>query len=180
MSAFDNAAALPPQQVWDGILARSVHGERLTVAIVELDPDAVVAEHSHDHEQLGLVLRGSMRFRVGDEERELGPRRHVVYPVERPPQRDGRPRWSERDRRLRPDQGRLARLRTAGAAARALALTAAFPRVACDQPPAGRKKFAFAQSATCPPIRAPCSSARRKWIPDQTRASTTSFIAVEA
>ena len=73
MSAFDDAAALPPQQVWDGILSRSVHGERLTVAIVELDPGAIVGEHSHDHEQLGLVLRGSMRFRVGDEERELAP-----------------------------------------------------------------------------------------------------------
>ena len=33
--------------------------------------------------------------------------------------------------------------------------------------------------ATCLPIFAPCSSALRKWIPDQTRASTTSSIACE-
>jgi quercetin dioxygenase-like cupin family protein len=33
----------------------------------------VVPEHSHENEQLGLVLRGSVRFRVGDETRELGP-----------------------------------------------------------------------------------------------------------
>jgi unsaturated pyranuronate lyase len=32
-----------------------------------------VPEHQHANEQLGLVLRGSVRFRVGDEERELGP-----------------------------------------------------------------------------------------------------------
>ena len=73
MSAFDDAAAIPPQQVWERILARPLHGERLTLAVVELEPDAVVAEHSHDNEQLGLVLRGSMSFRIRDETRELGP-----------------------------------------------------------------------------------------------------------
>jgi quercetin dioxygenase-like cupin family protein len=73
VSAFDDVAAIPPQQVWERISARAVNGERLTVAIVELEPEAVVAEHSHDYEQLGVVLRGSIRFRIGDEERELGP-----------------------------------------------------------------------------------------------------------
>ena len=73
MSAFDDAASIPPQQVWEGIAARAVHGERLTLAVVELDPGAEVVEHSHDNEQLGIVLRGSIHFRIGDEERELGP-----------------------------------------------------------------------------------------------------------
>lgn len=73
MSAFDELSALTPIRVWDGILARAVHGERVTLAVVELDPESVVSEHSHEHEQLGLVLRGTVRFRVGDEERELGP-----------------------------------------------------------------------------------------------------------
>ena len=73
MSAFDDVARIVPRKVWDGITVRAVHGERLTLAVVELAPGAVVGEHSHDHEQLGLVLRGSLRFRVGDEERELGP-----------------------------------------------------------------------------------------------------------
>ncbi len=50
-----------------------MHGERLTLAVVELEPGAVAEEHSHEHEQLGMVLRGSLRFRVGEEERELGP-----------------------------------------------------------------------------------------------------------
>ena len=73
MSAFDDVAAIPPQEVWDRIAARSVHGERLTMAVVELEPGAVAAEHSHENEQLGIVLRGSICFRVGDESRELGP-----------------------------------------------------------------------------------------------------------
>jgi quercetin dioxygenase-like cupin family protein len=73
VSAFDDVRGILPRRVWDGITVRAVHGERLTLAVVELEPGAVVDEHSHDHEQLGMVLRGSLRFRVGEEELELGP-----------------------------------------------------------------------------------------------------------
>ncbi|MCV0402884.1 MAG: cupin domain-containing protein [Chloroflexi bacterium] len=41
--------------------------------MVELDPDAVVPEHTHASEQNGMVLTGRMTFRIADEERELGP-----------------------------------------------------------------------------------------------------------
>ncbi len=73
MSAFDDVRSIVARRVWDGITARAVHGERLTLAVVELEPGAVAEQHNHEHEQLGMVLRGSIRFRVGDEERELGP-----------------------------------------------------------------------------------------------------------
>jgi len=39
--------------------------------VLELDPDSVVPEHSHENEQLGICLSGSLVFRVGDESREL-------------------------------------------------------------------------------------------------------------
>jgi quercetin dioxygenase-like cupin family protein len=73
VSAFDDLRGLEPLVVWDGVHARTVEGERCSFAVVELDPGAVVAEHSHDNEQLGLVLRGTLSFRVGDETRELAP-----------------------------------------------------------------------------------------------------------
>jgi unsaturated pyranuronate lyase len=73
VSAFDDLSAIRPLAIWDGVIARAVKGERLTLAVIELDPGAVVAEHSHENEQLGIVLSGSMVFRVGGEERELGP-----------------------------------------------------------------------------------------------------------
>ncbi|MGH2979176.1 MAG: cupin domain-containing protein [Solirubrobacterales bacterium] len=73
MSAFDDLAAIRPQAIWDGLLARAVHGERITLAVVELAPEADLPEHSHENEQLGMVLRGSLSLRVGDEERVLGP-----------------------------------------------------------------------------------------------------------
>jgi quercetin dioxygenase-like cupin family protein len=73
MGALDELADIQPLQVWDGVLARSVDGERLNLAVIELDPDSVVPEHSHENEQLGMVISGSVRFRVGTEVRELGP-----------------------------------------------------------------------------------------------------------
>lgn len=73
MSAFSDLGSIAPRQIWERIAARSLHGERITLSVVELDPNAVVAEHSHENEQLGIVLRGTIDFRVGDERRELGP-----------------------------------------------------------------------------------------------------------
>ena len=62
-----------PQDIWNGVSVRAVHGERITLGVVELEPNSIVPEHSHENEQLGIVLSGSLRFRVGDESRELGP-----------------------------------------------------------------------------------------------------------
>lgn len=73
MVDLSHVADLPAIRVWDGVRARRVEGERITLAIVELDPGAVVPEHRHAAEQNGIVLRGQMTFRIADEERVLGP-----------------------------------------------------------------------------------------------------------
>ena len=72
MSAFHDLAAIPPQQLSPGYLARAIHGTRLTVAVVEIEPHAELPEHCHENEQLGIVLRGSVSFRVGSEESRAG------------------------------------------------------------------------------------------------------------
>ena len=73
MSAFEDLGDVAPQQLFDGYLARTIHGERITFAVVEIDPGSPLPEHHHENEQLGMILRGSMTFRIGDEEGELGP-----------------------------------------------------------------------------------------------------------
>ena len=73
LSAFDDLGSIPPQLLAAGYLARAVHGERLTMAIVEIAPGAQLPEHHHANEQFGMVIEGSVSFRVGDETRELGP-----------------------------------------------------------------------------------------------------------
>lgn len=73
MSAFTEIASLPPTRIWEGLNARVVHGRRVSLAVIELDPDSVVTEHSHDNEQVGVLVSGSLTFRIGEETRELRP-----------------------------------------------------------------------------------------------------------
>jgi quercetin dioxygenase-like cupin family protein len=73
MNVFDDVSGMEPLRIWDGVSARTVHGEKATLAHVELDPNGHVPEHRHEAEQLGVVIRGSLTFRVGDETKELGP-----------------------------------------------------------------------------------------------------------
>jgi quercetin dioxygenase-like cupin family protein len=71
VSAFRSLKDLQPIVLADGIAARAIDGERLTVAVVDLQPNAVSPEHRHENEQLGFIIRGSMTMRVGNEVLEL-------------------------------------------------------------------------------------------------------------
>ena len=68
-AAFES---LRPYAVWEGVLARAVHGREITMAVVDLEPNAIVAEHHHPNEQLGFILRGELTFTIGGETRRLG------------------------------------------------------------------------------------------------------------
>jgi quercetin dioxygenase-like cupin family protein len=84
MSAFVDLGEIGSIDIWDGVVARVVDGELCSLAVVELDPGAIVAEHRHANEQLGMVLHGSVSFRVGDEERVLGPGATWRIPTDTP------------------------------------------------------------------------------------------------
>ena len=73
MSVFGDVGSEEPLRIWDGVTGWTVDADRVTLGLIELDPGSVVPEHAHENEQVGILLRGSLRFRVGDEERELGP-----------------------------------------------------------------------------------------------------------
>jgi quercetin dioxygenase-like cupin family protein len=74
MSNLRNLADFPLLEIWgDTVRARRVQGERITLAIVELAPNAVVPEHRHAAEQLGMVITGQMHFTVDGETKDLGP-----------------------------------------------------------------------------------------------------------
>ena len=74
MSNLTYIAEAPLLEVWgEAVRARRVQGEQLTLAVVELGPNAVVPEHRHVAEQLGIVITGEMHFTVDGETRVLGP-----------------------------------------------------------------------------------------------------------
>ena len=73
MSSFGDVRSARPQQIWNGVVGRTVHGEQVSFSLLELDAGAEVPEHAHVNEQVGILLRGSLRFTIGGETKELGP-----------------------------------------------------------------------------------------------------------
>jgi quercetin dioxygenase-like cupin family protein len=73
VAGLNNVGSLEALQVWAGVVGRVVDGEGVSFAFVELEPNAHVPEHRHANEQLGFVITGTLRFRIGGETRELGP-----------------------------------------------------------------------------------------------------------
>jgi quercetin dioxygenase-like cupin family protein len=84
MSAFDDIREIVPLKIWDGVVGRAVAGKEATLAAIELDPNVEVPEHQHVNEQTGILLRGSLRFRIGDETKELVPGSTWVIPANVP------------------------------------------------------------------------------------------------
>lgn len=57
-----------------GVFRRTLHsGEREQMVHFTFRPGAEVPLHSHPHEQVGVVLRGRLWMRIGDQELEMGP-----------------------------------------------------------------------------------------------------------
>lgn len=83
MSAFHEVRELVPQQIWDGVVARSVHGAEATFSVMTLDPGSVPA-HSHVNEQIGMLLNGTVTFTIGDEVKEIRPGALWVIPAHVP------------------------------------------------------------------------------------------------
>ena len=60
---------IAPLALMHGVRARPVHGEHITLAVVEIDPGAGMPEHHHMSEQVGIVVRGEFTFTIGGETR---------------------------------------------------------------------------------------------------------------
>jgi quercetin dioxygenase-like cupin family protein len=59
------------QHLAPGVRIRTPHGERIMLSLVEIDEGAIVAPHSHPHEQAGIVLEGTLELTIGGETRAL-------------------------------------------------------------------------------------------------------------
>jgi quercetin dioxygenase-like cupin family protein len=79
-NTFHSLAGLRPYTLREGITARAIRGDRMTLAIVDLEPGIALPEHHHENEQLGFILRGSMTFTIGGERRQVGAGDTYVIP----------------------------------------------------------------------------------------------------
>ncbi|MGE5273193.1 MAG: cupin domain-containing protein [Verrucomicrobiota bacterium] len=95
-----------------GVSGRPLFGEGAMLNLIEFEPGSTVPLHSHEHEQLGIVLQGMQALVVGGVPHELGPMDGYVIPggvehsaycgpdgalvldIFRPVREDYRERWS--------------------------------------------------------------------------------------
>jgi quercetin dioxygenase-like cupin family protein len=66
---------LEPRTPVEGVEMRIIHGEKMTMVFFQLQPGSGIPEHSHPHEQMGTVLKGTVELNVAGEKR-------VIYPGE--------------------------------------------------------------------------------------------------
>jgi quercetin dioxygenase-like cupin family protein len=59
--------------IFPGVTVRTCAAEKMMLSLAVLEPHAVVEEHSHPHEQVGMVIEGRATFFIGGEEKTLGP-----------------------------------------------------------------------------------------------------------
>ena len=74
---FDDVRAF---ELAAGITARPLFGDGAMLNLIEFQPDSTVEKHSHEHEQLGIVLRGMQALVVDGVAHELGPLEGYVLP----------------------------------------------------------------------------------------------------
>ena len=59
-------------EMFPGVVRRTLaSGDRATVVEVTIAKGTAVPVHQHEHEQVGYVARGRVRFEIGGETREL-------------------------------------------------------------------------------------------------------------
>ena len=69
MHRFWNPEYIAPKVLAPGVTAKIASGEKLMFSLVTLAPDAVVPTHSHPHEQMGMMVSGTMEFTIAGETR---------------------------------------------------------------------------------------------------------------
>ena len=68
---FPTAEEMGRHTIFPGVSIRTFAADKMLVSMVELAPHSVVEEHSHPHEQMGMVLQGRLVFTIGGEEKTL-------------------------------------------------------------------------------------------------------------
>ena len=59
---------IPREQLNDDISRRLIVGENMMIAHIYLDQGAVVPKHQHHNEQITYVLKGALKFLLGEDQ----------------------------------------------------------------------------------------------------------------
>ena len=62
---------MPREQVTDLLDRRLITGDRMMLAHVYLKKGCIVPKHSHENEQLTYILKGCLRFWIGEDQQQV-------------------------------------------------------------------------------------------------------------
>ncbi len=60
---------LKSRELAQGVEMKALSGEKMMMVFFSLEPGAVIPEHSHPHEQMGIVLEGEVELVIDGEKR---------------------------------------------------------------------------------------------------------------
>ena len=80
MNRFWNPENIAPRVLAPGVTAKIASGEKMMLSLVTFAPDAVVPTHSHPHEQMGMIVSGTLEFTIAGETRVLAGSGMVFVP----------------------------------------------------------------------------------------------------
>ena len=92
---FPTSADFGQHVVFNNVRVTTLAGDHVQLSFADIPADGVVDWHAHPNEQVGMVLRGTARFDIGDESKELkageffripGGVKHRVTPIGGPVQ----------------------------------------------------------------------------------------------
>ena len=72
------------KEIVPGLFGRFVHGEKITLSFVDIEPGAQLPEHSHPHEQITYLIAGELDMVIGGEKISLTPGMVHVIPGNTP------------------------------------------------------------------------------------------------
>jgi quercetin dioxygenase-like cupin family protein len=70
---FPSADECARHTIFTGVHIRTCAADKMMLSVVDLEPHAVVEEHAHPHEQVGMLLAGRATFYIGSEQKTLEP-----------------------------------------------------------------------------------------------------------
>jgi quercetin dioxygenase-like cupin family protein len=80
MYRFWKPDEIAPKVLAPGVTAKIVSGEKLMFSLVTLAPNAVVPTHAHPHEQMGMMVSGTMEFTIAGETRTVSGNEMYLVP----------------------------------------------------------------------------------------------------
>jgi len=73
MSFYVDKSQCSHHTIFPGVDIYTMAGETMMISLVEMQPHAIVQEHSHPHEQMGYLLEGEAEFTIGGITKTLRP-----------------------------------------------------------------------------------------------------------